>query len=364
MPRPMPIPTYTAEDVHHSPLVVFYEITRACDLACAHCRACAMPQRHPNELTPAQSRLVVDGLLQFPKPPMLILTGGDPLKRDDVIDLVAYATQAGLRVAMTPSATPLVTYTALQELKQAGLARLAISLDGADAKTHDDFRNVAGSFDRTMQIMADARDIGLPRQINTTITRRNYQQVDAMAELLVHMDIVLWSVFFLVPVGRGLSEQRISPGDYETVFARLWHHAQHQPYGIKTTEAHHYRRFVMQQMGDPQMRPPREDDPHMRQTPAGISDGKGVIFISHTGQIFPSGFMPITCGRVPAQSIVEIYQHSEQLRQLRNPDLFHGKCGVCEYRHICGGSRARAYAVTRDPLASEPDCVYQPALVN
>ncbi len=352
---------YTADDFHHSPFVVFYELTRACDLACAHCRACAQPMRHPGELTPAQSRQLMDDLARFPKPPLVVFTGGDPLKREDIFDLTRYAVrQTGLTVAMTPSATPLVTPEALSNLQQAGLSRLAVSLDGVDARTHDDFRRVAGSYDLTLTIMTQARRMGLPLQVNTTITRRNEHQVDALASFLGTQGIVLWSVFFLIPVGRGLREERISPQGYERVFERLWHHAGRQPYGIKTTEAHHYRRFVLERQGDPQRDPAAHAGPRIQRAPLGVNDGKGVLFISHVGQVFPSGFMPIDCGRFPRQSVVDIYQQSPLLRQLRDPDLLQGKCGVCEHRAICGGSRARAYALTRNPLASEPDCLFQP----
>jgi len=354
-------PNYTAANFDHGPLLVFYEMTLACDLACAHCRACAQPRRHPHELSPEQSRALVDDLLRFDTPPLLVLTGGDPLKRQDVTDLTAYAVRRGLHVAMTPSATPLVTRAALERLQSAGLSRLALSLDGVDAATHDAFRNVEGSYDRTFAILADARALGLPLQINTTVTGRNVNQLDAIADLLATQGIVLWSVFFLIPVGRGLAEQRLSAAQCEQVFDTLWRHAQCQPYGIKTTEAPHYRRYVLERRGDPQRhRSGRNNSENVQRAPLGVNDGKGVMFVSHTGQVFPSGFMPIECGRFPRESVVDVYRHSAVMRQMRTPDALHGKCGACEYRHICGGSRARAYALTRDPLASEPDCLYTP----
>lgn len=349
---------YTADDFHHSPFVVFYEITRACHLVCQHCRACAMTRPHPNELSTPHSLALIEQLARFRKPPLLVLTGGDPLKRADVFELVESARGAGLEVAMTPSATPLVTRAALERLRDAGLHRLAVSLDGMDATTHDAFRGVSGSYDRTFEIMADARDLGLPMQVNTTICQRNAGQVDAMAHLLASQAIVLWPVFFLVPVGRGLRQQRIGAEQYEHVFARLWHHARRQPYAIKTTEAQHYRRFVLQQAGDPLTGPSRRRG---QRAPLGVNDGKGVMFISHTGQVFPSGFLPLACGRFPRDSVTDAYQHHPTFRALRDPDQLKGKCGACEFRNICGGSRARAYALTRDPLAAEPDCTYQPA---
>jgi len=343
------------------PFIVFYEVTRACDLVCRHCRACAQPQRHPHELDAHQSKALIEELGRFDNLPLLVLTGGDPFKRDDVFELVECARASGLRVAMTPSATPLVTMDALARLRDAGLGRLALSLDGAHADTHDAFRGMPGSFEHTLQIAAEARVSGLPLQINTTVTQRNVGQIDTMATLLAELDITLWSVFFLVPVGRGLKEQRIAPQQYEQVFDRLWHHAQHQPYGIKTTEAPHYRRFVLQREGDPQRDPTGHRHGPVQRAPLGTNDGNGVMFISHTGQIFPSGFLPIECGRFPHDSVIHTYRHAPLFRNLRDPDQLKGKCGACEFRGVCGGSRARAYAVSRDPLAAEPDCVYQPA---
>ena len=221
----------------------------------------------------------------------------------------------------------------------------------------------SGSFQRALQVIREARATGLPVQINTTISKRNVEQVDAIAAFIANLNIILWSVFFLVPVGRGVDEERIEPEHYEAVFERLWHHAQRKPYSIKTTEAHHYRRFVLQQNGNPQRGAGEVDaqaDPVQR-APLGVSDGKGCMFVSHIGQIFPSGFLPIEAGRFPSDSIVDVYQDAPIFRKLRDPDGFGGKCGRCEFRHICGGSRARAYAVTGDYMAAEPDCVYQPS---
>ncbi len=347
---------YTREDFGSSPLLAFYEITRSCNLLCRHCRAEAQPKGHPDELTTAMSMRLVDGLTNFPKPPLLVLTGGDPIKRHDVFDLVEHAVARGLKTAMTPSATKLVTTEAVQRLKTAGLHRLAVSLDGADAARHDGFRRVPGSFERTLEIMRDARAAGLPMQINTTLSRHNIDQLDAMAHLLTAHGIVMWSVFFLVPTGRATADQRINPWQYEGAFETLLRHSRVQPYAIKTTEAPHYRRFVMERA--------LEDRAGGGAGPAavpgvvGTNDGRGVMFVSHTGEIFPSGFMPILCGNFPRDSLVNIYQNSEIFKSLRDPSRLKGKCGYCQYGEICGGSRARAYAITGDALDSEPDCVY------
>ena len=354
---------YRRADFDLSPFLVFWEITQACDLVCDHCRACAQPDRHPEELNLPLCHKLIEQLASFPQRPILVLTGGDPMKRDDVFDIIWAGVDTGLTVTMTPSATPLVTPQAIEQLKAAGLSRLAVSLDGVDAATHDGIRGVEGSFQQTLQIIREARAVRLPVQINTMVSKRNVEQVDAMAEFIADLDIILWSVFFLVPVGRGVAGQRIAPEQYEEVFERLWHHAETKPYSIKTTEAHHYRRFVLQRGGNPQRGTGElaEHADRVQRAPLGVSDGKGCMFVSHIGQIFPSGFLPIEAGRFPRDSVVEVYQDSPIFKQLRDPDGFGGKCGRCEFRQICGGSRARAYAVTGDYLAAEPDCVYQPA---
>lgn len=349
-----------SRDFHRSPMIVFYELTRACDLVCLHCRACAQRAAAPGELTEEQSRALIDRLASFPEPPMLVLTGGDPLKRADVFELIEHAVAAGLETAITPSATPLVTPEALRRMRDAGIARMAVSLDGVDAATHDRNRGVSGSYDHTLRILAEARALGIPLQINTTLTPANFDQIAAMAELVADQGIVLWSVFFLVPVGRAADGPRLSAEQCEQAFARLWEESQRRPYGIKTTEAPHYRRFLLQQP-----RPLQGGaQPGHRGRPLGVNDGKGILFIGHKGEIHPSGFLPIDCGRFPADDPVAVYQDSPIFRRLRAPDLFSGKCGVCEFRHVCGGSRARTHAVTGDPFASEPDCVYIPRAWN
>jgi AdoMet-dependent heme synthase len=342
---------YSAADFNSSPLLVFYEVTRACNLLCVHCRADAQRQAHPEQLTTDQSLSLIRQLKQYPRPPLLVLTGGDPLKREDLFDLISAARAQGLEVALSPSATPLVTPQALTKLRKSGLHRLALSLDGADAATHDGFRRVPGSFERTLDIIGQARSDDLQIQINTTITRHNVDQIESIANLIAELDIAMWSVFFLIPTGRALANQCIQPDQYEEAFEDLWVQSLSQPYAIKTTEAPQYRRFVTVKGGNP---------PQASGRLIGTNDGKGVLFVSHIGEIYPSGFLPIECGRFPRDSVVDVYQNNPLMRRLRDPDALSGKCGSCEFRRICGGSRARAFALTGNPLAAEPHCTYEP----
>jgi radical SAM protein len=359
----MPHHNYSANDFDSAPLMFYYEVTQACDLICKHCRASAQSEPDADELTTEQSMALIDQVTTFPRPPIMVMTGGDPLKRPDLFDLIRYATGRGLQVALTPSATPLATAEAFESARDAGIKRLGISLDGVDAKTHDAFRGWEGSFARTMEMLANARRLEMAVQVNTTITKRNYRQVDELAALLADKGIAMWAAFFLIPVGRGVEETRLTAEESEEVFAKLWRHAQVQPYSVKTTEAPHYRRYVLQEGGDPLAGPlGKSDDGRFRghRAPLGVGDGKGVMFVSHRGEIYPSGFLPLLCGRFPDKSVVDTYQNHSTFRSLRDPTQFIGKCGICEYRDVCGGSRARAYAVYGDPLASEPDCVYEP----
>ncbi|MGW8258476.1 MAG: TIGR04053 family radical SAM/SPASM domain-containing protein, partial [Thermoguttaceae bacterium] len=355
---------YTQHDFARAPLMFYYETTLACDLVCKHCRASAQENAHPQELNTKAAKALIDQVASFERTPTVVLTGGDPLKRPDLFELIGYARERGLQVALTPSATPLATREAFQRARDAGVHALGISLDGADAQTHDAFRAWEGSFARTMEMLKNARELNLAVQINTTVCRRNVHQIDAIADLLAEQGIAMWAVFFLVPVGRGIDQPRISAEEYEEVFGKLWAQAQRRPYAVKTTEAPHYRRYVLQHGGDPLAEPHGNERPsekqRQRRAPLGVGDGKGIMFVSHIGEIFPAGFLPIRCGRFPRDSVVDVYQNHPTFLALRDPDRFKGRCGACEYRHICGGSRARAYSVTGDFMAAEPDCIYTP----
>jgi AdoMet-dependent heme synthase len=291
------------------------------------------------------------------------------LKRPDVFELVEYASCHGVRISLTPSATPLLTKEAIVRLKTCGLARLAISLDGPTAEVHDSFRRVPGSYEWTLQAVRWAREIGLPVQINTTITRRNLQHLDSTIALLEQLDIVLWSVFFLVPTGRGATTDLISAEEFEQVFEKLYEASRRVKFDIKSTEAQHYRRFLLQRRTAEKKKVKASPLPPMLGTdtpdgigraPRGINDGKGFVFISHLGEVFPSGFLPVSAGNVRKHSLTELYRHSPLFVSLRDSANLKGKCGVCEFREVCGGSRARAHALTGDVFDEEPCCSWQP----
>jgi len=357
-------PNDTVMDFNERPYIAIWEVTQACDLACVHCRACAQPKRHPLELSTDEGKCLIDEIAEM-KVPVFVLTGGDPIKRPDLFELIEYAKEVGVRVSLTPSATPLLTREIIHRLKLSGLARLAVSLDGSNRETHDAFRGMAGSFERTMEAIEWANEAGLPVQINTTFSRRNYEDFESIASLIESKKIALWSVFFLVPTGRGKLEGVLSAEEFEQIFAKLYRLSQSASFDIKTTEAQHYRRYVLQQNVLKKRTAAvetssRNQGDAVGRAPRGLNDGKGFVFISHTGEVYPSGFLPIAGGNVRVESLSHIYRESAIFRQLRIPDELGGKCGECEFRNVCGGSRSRAYAVTGDPMAEEPCCSYLP----
>jgi radical SAM protein len=357
-----PLPSF---DFAQSPFLVIWEVTRACALACVHCRADAIPQRDPCELTTEEGFRLIDQVRAFgPRPPLFVLTGGDPMRRPDLAALVEYAATAGLTVALTPSGTAAATRKRLGELKDAGLSRVAVSLDGPTPDTHDAFRRVRGSYGWTMKIIDAALGLGLPLQINSTVSRTTLPSFEAMAALVSSMPITLWALFFLIQTGRGSNLEQITADECERVLNDLYDLSLTAPFGVKTTEAPHYQRVVQQreraraEAGLPDTAVVRR---RQLRAPRGVTDGNGFVFVDHTGAICPSGFLPMQAGNVRTDSLVDVYRHAPLFRQLRDVDAFHGKCARCEFRHVCGGSRARAYAATGDALGSDALCGYVPA---
>ncbi|MBI4574790.1 MAG: TIGR04053 family radical SAM/SPASM domain-containing protein [Planctomycetes bacterium] len=355
-----------APDFALSPLVAIWELTQACDLACVHCRAEARPWRDPRELTTWEGFRLIEAVRGFGSP-ILVLSGGDPLKRPDVHDLLRHARDVGLRVAVTPSGTPLLDERAVGDLREAGADLLALSLDGSTAEVHDRFRQVPGSYEATRRALEEARRLGFPLQVNTTVSCHNASDLSAIAVLARRLGAVLWSVFFLVPTGRGRHGQALSPWEQERVFHLLYDLSRALGLEIKTTAAPPYRRVVLQRQalereaaaaataaGLPEV-PPRGG-----RTGAGVNDGNGFLFVSHTGEVCPSGFLPLSAGNVRDRNVVEIYRDSDLFRALRDPDRLKGRCGRCEFREVCGGARSRAYARTGDVHAADPYCAYAP----
>lgn len=436
-----------------APLRVYWEVTRACDLTCLHCRAEAMPEAHPEELSTAEGRALIDQVSRFgPTPPRLVLTGGDPLKRDDLFELIAYAGARGMAVSVAPSATPLLTAEALRRLKDAGVEAISLSLDAADAPGHDAIRGIPGTFDRTRDAAGVAAAIGLPFQVNTLVCARTIDQMPALLDLVQDLGASRWSLFFLVSVGRGELLEPISPQRAEELLqwlAARRSQALSRGLVISTTEAPQLRRVLAEREatavghrggendggrgGDgvvgedrtkrthrtdrtyryQQAPPSRENDemigtrttatsqgshgshgsyesypsypslssvapplpppPHSpaATTPArhpavahgaGIRDGNGVLFISHRGDICPSGFLELAAGNVRRDDLAAVYRSAPLFTALRDPDAFGGRCGLCPFRWPCGGSRARAYAASGDILGEDPLCAWQPAV--
>ncbi len=336
-------------------MLVVWETTRACELACRHCRASAIRAPHPFELSTREAEHFIEQVSRA-RPEHFILTGGDPMMRPDLLHLVRYATSRGLNVSMSPSATERLLAADLQEYRAAGLKRISLSLDGATMEAHDRFRGIRGTWTATMMAIAAVREAGFDFQINTTFTRQNIDQLDAFIDLMTDLQPKMWNVFILVPTGRGRYRDLLRGDELESLFERLYDVSQQVHYAIKTTEGQHYRRVALQQWKSRvDASPPRM---------FGTNDGKGFVFVSHIGEIQPSGFLPITAGNVQTSELLDVYRNNPMFRALRDPDQLRGKCRRCEYRSFCGGSRARAFATSGDYLGEEPLCVYQPAFYS
>lgn len=354
-------------DFNMAPFTIAWEVTRACAFACKHCRADAQHQRDPNELTTEEGYQLIDRLAEFGSP-ILIFTGGDPMMRRDLFDLISYATGKGLRCSLTPTATALPTIERLKQARQAGIRRIALSLDAHTPEAHDEFRQVPGSWERTIQILHNAKQVDLSVQVNTTVSTFNVDQLPEMVPFIQEVDAVQWSVFFLVPTGRAQAQYMISAQRHEEIFNWLYDLSQRSPFDIKATAAPMYRRVAIQRKkaesanGQPvtfQGAGFQYADGLDRPT-KGVNDGNGFLFISHLGQIMPSGFLPIDCGNVRHLDIVDVYRNHAVFKDLRSYDRLKGKCGVCDFQDVCGGQRGRAYGVTGDYMETDPACAFEP----
>ncbi|MCA0296852.1 MAG: TIGR04053 family radical SAM/SPASM domain-containing protein [Actinobacteria bacterium] len=350
-----------------SPMIVYWELTNACGLACRHCRATAMPDPAPGELSTAQAIALLDDILGFAGPgealPHVVMTGGDPLRRGDLPELIAAATARGIGVSLAPAVTPLLTRERIFWMKEVGIQAISLSLDGSTAAYHDGVRMVPGTFDATLEALDIAAEAGLPVQVNTLVTATTAADLPAIFDLLSGHTLQQWSLFFLISIGRGSELTELSPGDAERVLAWAQGVGREASFRVKTTEAMHYRRLgaaALLRAGKTK----EQVEAHPMSRAFGIRDGNGIVFVSNLGDVTPSGFLPLSVGNVKERSLVELYRHDPLMRSLRDPDQFKGRCGVCEFHDWCGGSRARAYAWTGDPLESDPLCPYTPKPVS
>jgi radical SAM protein with 4Fe4S-binding SPASM domain len=281
------------------------------------------------------------------------------LERPQLFELIAYARSLGIKVSITPAATPKLTREVLVRLKNAGIDSVAFSLDASTAERHDSIRQVPGCFDKTMQAAKWAGEVGLPLQINTLVSQETSDDLPAVYELMHSFPLMRWSLFFLIAIGRGAELNEMSAEDGEQLMHWVYDLAQKAPFQIKTTEAPSYRRIAHEHMVKAGL-----TALEMKHTSVhrgyGIRDGNGIVFVSHEGYVYPSGFLPVSAGNVRIQTLSKIYRESQVFLSIRDVNSFEGKCGLCEYRKICGGSRARAFAHTGNPEASDPFCPYEP----
>jgi radical SAM protein len=372
-PHPL---SFASLDFAQTPFLAIWEVTQACPLVCQHCRAEAQDRSDPNELTLEEGKHLLDQIKAMGTP-VCVLSGGDPLRRQDLTQLIRHGADLGLRMATIPVASQELTRDHLAALQDAGIAQVAFSLDGATAELHDSFRQVPETFARTVRALEWGRDLGLAMQINTTFARFNRDAIDALIQFVEGAGIVFWEVFSLVPVGRGTVLQPLSADEHEVLFGKLYELSKRVDFIIKLTEAPHYRRYVLQQRargGEARAVAPKSKSAVPAQLSRelstresfgshakGINSGKGFCFISHTGEVFPSGFFPVPVGNVRERPLADLYRNTELFRELRNPKLLRGRCGACEFADVCGGSRARALATQGDYLAEDPACGYVPA---
>jgi radical SAM protein with 4Fe4S-binding SPASM domain len=388
-----------------APRLIFWEVTKGCNLRCIHCRATATELMSPEDLPTAKALDIIKQIAMFGNP-ILVLSGGEPLYRADIFELAEYGTTLGLRVALATNGT-LVTKDVAEKIKHAGIKRVSISLDGSDAATHDSFRGIPGAFDAAVYGMRNLQDVGVSVQINTTIARHNAHQLPAVLDLARHLGADALHTFLLVPVGCGVdiaTEQMVAPEEYEQMLNWFYDQSLTGDIELKATCAPHYFRVARQRraadrkagkpapalpiahhppghIGATEMTmpgstgislkpgggPPVGHTGHpgghpgdMNAMTKGCLAGTGVCFISHEGEVFPCGYLPAIAGDLRKQSFADIWTNSEVFNQLRDDDNLKGKCGCCEFRHVCMGCRARAYAASGDFLAEEPFCVYEP----
>lgn len=344
-------------NIHLRPLQVTWEMTRACEWKISPSRLARMiPDKE--EFSTAEALNLVQEAAAL-RVPLLALTGGDPLLRHDLFPIVEFAAQRSVRTVLTLVPTSLLTSEIIHELKCCGLMRASLWLHGSTASVHDAYTGNPGSHRRTLGIVGTCHEADLPVQINTVIASGNFHDIDLMIELLTRLDVALWNVFFPVPKGRGQTHELLTAEQHEEVFAKLYTASQRMQFHIKTTEGQHYQRYVLQQRTR-ESRDSSDDGDGTNRTPKGVNDSRGLVFINHHGDVYPSRFLPLSAGNVTEEPLSRIFRSSALFRSLRDTSKLKGKCGKCSFRTVCGGSRARAYATTGDLFAPDPCCAYQP----
>ncbi|WP_291321875.1 heme b synthase [Desulfonatronospira sp.] len=354
-------PHHDAQSFSKAPALrlVAWEVTRSCNLACRHCRAEAHLEPYPGELDTLQAKALIDTFPQVGNP-VVIFTGGEPLLRPDIFELVSYADSKGLRCVMAPNGT-LITLENAKEIKSAGIQRCSISIDGPTAGEHDDLRGVPGAFQQSMAGIEFLKSAGVEFQINTTVTKDNLDKFKDIFNLARDLGAAAWHIFMLVPTGRGadLQDQFISALQYEEVLNWFYDFRKTTDMHLKATCAPHYYRIMRQRAREENVAVTRENfglDAMSR----GCLGGIGFCFISHVGRVQPCGYLELDCGSIKTAPFPEIWKNSQHFNALRDISTYRGKCGDCEFHRVCGGCRARAYTMSGDYLAEEPLCSYQP----
>lgn len=343
--------------------IVALEVTRSCNLACRHCRAEAHPEPFEGELSTHEIKKLIESFKEVGSP-MIIFTGGEPMLRPDIYELVKHARDNGLVCAFSPNGT-LIDAENAQKLKDAGVHRCSISIDGADAQTHDALRGVRGAFEDSMRGIGHLRDVGLPFQINTTVTRNNLGSFKNIFELCQSIGACAWHIFLLVPTGRGkgLADQVISAKEYEDVLHWFYEFRKSTKMHLKATCAPHYYR-IMRECAHEDGLDVNPQNFGMDALTRGCLGGIGFCFISHVGQVQPCGYLPLNCGNIREKTFPQIWRESEWFLKFRDKSCYEGKCGVCEYHKVCGGCRARAMSMTGNPMGEEPLCAYLPKKIR
>ena len=341
-----------AWDFGRVPMLVAWELTRACALKCRHCRATAIPDRNPGELGLTDIFRVLEELASLrPRRPLLIFTGGDPTERPDLSEILARSISLGLVTAVSPSVTPRLTEDVIAEWARLGVHTVSISLDGPSAEVHDRFRGVPGTFDASLAAARSVVAHGLQLQVNTSISSETPGPLESMAGLVRDLGARRWELFFVIGTGRARDLPSLSAEDTESVLIWLARHAPTAPYRLTTVAAPQFRRVREELSGSG----PRPEGP-------AVKEGRGFAFIDHLGYVAPTGYLPLAAGNVRSETFCAIYRESPLFRVLRDANRLRGRCGQCPFREVCGGSRARAYAVTGDILAEDPACPFRPEM--